>query len=434
MARTDDHQTSDLSAIASGALQGALKIGKSAAGSLKGAAAGPYGAAAGLIWANRRTVAKIVAALAFLLCLPLLFILMLPSLIFGGLDAAPAEAPILNDNAAIVQNIADVRDRLDRIVADAMTETLAEIDQDFTRSSGDQKFVNNPYTTVGTDGIVDPLLIICQYCAANNADYRTISPDDLERLFRTAQGRLFSWSKREETVAIPVEPPADTEDESTEESEEEEEVPETIEELHIHYTITYNGTAYFADEVFALNDTQKDLAAQYSDNLLLFLGGSTSSVSGSALANLQELLEKHPFTGGSAAGFASPFPEYAWRSLVSSEFGERTDPLNGASGAFHLGIDLAPGYGSTIHACLPGVVAFAQATTGSYGTHVMINHGNGLVTLYAHCSALLVTEGTTVEAGTPIARVGNTGRVTGPHLHLEVIQNGSRQNPRDYLP
>lgn len=137
-----------------------------------------------------------------------------------------------------------------------------------------------------------------------------------------------------------------------------------------------------------------------------------------------------PFIG--ADGFCSPIGEQ-WRSVVTSEFGTRTDPLNGKTDT-HTGIDLAVPNGTPVRAALPGTVTTAQYSTGSYGYYVQIDHGDGLSTLYAHNSQLLVQAGQTVEAGDVIALSGATGRVTGPHVHFEVHINGTRTNPRSYLP
>ena len=137
-----------------------------------------------------------------------------------------------------------------------------------------------------------------------------------------------------------------------------------------------------------------------------------------------------PFIG--ADGFCSPIGEQ-WRSVVTSEFGTRSDPLNGKTDT-HTGIDLAVPSGTPVRAALPGTVTVAQYSTSSYGYYVQIDHGGGLSTLYAHNSQLLVQAGQTVEAGDVIALSGATGRVTGPHVHFEVHINGTRTNPRSYLP
>ena len=131
-------------------------------------------------------------------------------------------------------------------------------------------------------------------------------------------------------------------------------------------------------------------------------------------------------------GFCSPIGE-SWRSVVTSEFGWRKDPFTG-KGAGHTGIDLGMPKGTPIRAALTGTVYLVRYSTTGYGYHVMIDHGGGFVTLYAHCSKLLVAEGQQVQAGDIIAEVGSTGRSTGNHLHFEVRINGEKQNPRSYLP
>jgi murein DD-endopeptidase MepM/ murein hydrolase activator NlpD len=108
---------------------------------------------------------------------------------------------------------------------------------------------------------------------------------------------------------------------------------------------------------------------------------------------------------------------------ISSAFGPRADPFTGEP-AVHRGLDVAAPEGSEIRATLDGVVR-AAGERGHYGLAVELSHGDGLTTLYAHASELLVRDGERVTRGQVIARVGQTGRATGPHLHLEV-RKGSR--------
>jgi murein DD-endopeptidase MepM/ murein hydrolase activator NlpD len=115
----------------------------------------------------------------------------------------------------------------------------------------------------------------------------------------------------------------------------------------------------------------------------------------------------------------------------SSNFGYRIDPFTGQR-AFHEGIDFPAETGTPILAAASGKVVFADVHP-EYGKMVEIDHGNGLVTRYAHAAALFVKEGELVVAGQRIARVGTTGRSTGPHLHFEVRLNGAAQNPTRFL-
>lgn len=136
-----------------------------------------------------------------------------------------------------------------------------------------------------------------------------------------------------------------------------------------------------------------------------------------------------PFIG--ADGFCSPIGA-GWESVVTSEFGYRRDPFTGETRG-HTGMDLGVPTGTPIRAALGGTVTVSQYNS-SYGYYVMIDHGDGLATLYAHNSQLLAQMGQTVEAGDIIARSGSTGRSTGAHLHFEVRVNGQRTDPRYYLP
>lgn len=117
------------------------------------------------------------------------------------------------------------------------------------------------------------------------------------------------------------------------------------------------------------------------------------------------------------------WPVWGW---VSSRFGWR-------NGKFHRGLDIAAPSGRTVVAARSGKVTYA-GWGGSYGYIVILSHGDGVTTLYAHASKILVSVGQWVEAGQAIAQVGSTGNSTGPHLHFEVRVNGQPVNPLDVLP
>jgi murein DD-endopeptidase MepM/ murein hydrolase activator NlpD len=138
------------------------------------------------------------------------------------------------------------------------------------------------------------------------------------------------------------------------------------------------------------------------------------------------------YTGG--GNFASPIGAN-WRSMVTSEFGWRPNPFGGSGGEGHSGLDLGAPKGTPIHAARDGVVSsVVDSGSSGYGYHVVIDHGDGMVTLYGHCSKVYVRSGQVVKQGDVIAAVGSTGRSTGNHLHFEIRVNGKAVNPRNYLP
>ena len=112
--------------------------------------------------------------------------------------------------------------------------------------------------------------------------------------------------------------------------------------------------------------------------------------------------------------------------VITSRFGYRRT-------SFHTGLDIANSTGTAIKAAASGVVEFAGTTTSGYGKYIVIGHGNGIETYYAHCSRLYVGAGQSVSQGQTIAAVGSTGNSTGNHLHLEVRINGTAHNPQNYL-
>ena len=119
---------------------------------------------------------------------------------------------------------------------------------------------------------------------------------------------------------------------------------------------------------------------------------------------------------------------FAWplRGVLVSRFGER-------GGEHHDGIDIAAPEGAPIEAAARGTVIFAGTQHG-YGNLAIVDHGGGEATVYAHCEKLLVHVGEAVSAGEVIARVGRTGRATGPHLHFEVREHARPRNPLLFLP
>jgi len=264
--RSGLNEAAEISAHAGGAVRGAIKTGKAVSGAAKGAAAaGPYGAAAAALWTHRKAVAAIIAGL---LVLPVLFIMLLPSLIFGGLTKAGVEGspdtPILNDNAAIVENINQISQAISDLLEEGQEDVRARIDADFTASGADQKEIINPYES---SPAYNANRFIAMYCAAKDQDYASISLKDMETLIRKAKDALYTFTSTEESRTTTV-----TET-NTDPKTGKVTVTETeVTEIWKIYTIVYNGEAYFEDKIFALSDEQKGLAENYAQNLSVFLG------------------------------------------------------------------------------------------------------------------------------------------------------------------
>lgn len=124
-------------------------------------------------------------------------------------------------------------------------------------------------------------------------------------------------------------------------------------------------------------------------------------------------------------------PVHGAQFEVTSGFGPRVDPFTGRIG-FHTGVDFAGPWGSSVAATAPGIVVWA-GYRGGYGNMVEIDHGYGFHTRYGHLSALLVRPGALVRRGTPIGRLGSSGRSTGPHVHYEIWLADSLKDPSRYI-
>ena len=181
--------------------------------------------------------------------------------------------------------------------------------------------------------------------------------------------------------------------------------------------------------------TAEEMAGQYAFNarqseyLSLLCNAETDTLWGELLGGFVEGGGEIMVPDGGLPldyGLQWPLP---MAGSITSPFGYRTDPLTGEV-SYHSGIDIAAPNGTPILAAAASPVTVANALDswgGSYGFYLKIDHGNGVETLYAHCSAICVTGGEQVQAGQVIAYVGSTGRSAGNHLHFEVYKDGSRQ-------
>ncbi|MFB0874775.1 MULTISPECIES: peptidoglycan DD-metalloendopeptidase family protein [unclassified Sphingobium] len=147
------------------------------------------------------------------------------------------------------------------------------------------------------------------------------------------------------------------------------------------------------------------------------------------LGQLADAMARMEFLERSLLAIPSGQPTAA--PMMTSSYGYRRDPFNGHA-AFHAGIDFPGRYGQPINAAAAGRVAYVGQRQG-YGNVVEVEHGNGLMTRYAHLSGFAARVGAKVDRGDTVGRMGSTGRSTGTHLHFEVRLNGQAINPRRFL-
>ena len=153
-----------------------------------------------------------------------------------------------------------------------------------------------------------------------------------------------------------------------------------------------------------------------------------AKASASSSSSLESSSESSTSANSVISNGSWPVPGY---STVSSPFGYRIHPVLGVK-KLHTGIDIPAPTGTPAVAVDSGKVIYS-GVQGSYGNTVMIQHDNGLVSLYAHNSSLVVSVGDRVKKGQVVSKIGSTGRSTGPHLHFEIRVNGTAQNPLSYL-
>ena len=168
----------------------------------------------------------------------------------------------------------------------------------------------------------------------------------------------------------------------------------------------------------------KELAAIIPDAPNVIKKSASAIAIPSENTNAAPKYEERTTTSNAERGVAST-------AQVGSRFGYRSDPFTGGA-RFHSGVDIKARSGDTVGASQPGIVEFAGWYYG-YGNMIIINHGGGVTTRYAHLSSFAIEVGARVERGQIIARAGSTGRATSPHLHYEVRVEGSAINPFQVL-
>ena len=197
------------------------------------------------------------------------------------------------------------------------------------------------------------------------------------------------------------------------------------------------------EQMASLETLANEVSVAYGINEPAHASGTkTLEFESSLTPTVKESIEEYNFLkAASYSGIYHRYP-FQWQAhtqpslwpvngLLRSSFGGRSDPFSG-EGAFHTGIDLTAPTGTEVHATADGVVETA-AWGGAYGKLVVIDHGNGLETYYAHLSEYRIIPGQEVRRGQVIALSGGTGRATGPHMHYEVRLRGTPINPYKYL-
>lgn len=168
-------------------------------------------------------------------------------------------------------------------------------------------------------------------------------------------------------------------------------------------------------------DLQKEL-----DDIFANINNNNSNNSGNSTSNDVNSGNSESSGNSSEESFLRPGV-----GVITDEYGPRTNPVTGERG-FHTGVDLGDAYGAPVKAAKSGTVDYSGWISG-YGNTIIINHGNGVQTLYAHNSELLVDVGQTISRGQTIANVGSTGMSTGPHIHWEIRINGQHVSPMGYV-
>ena len=184
-----------------------------------------------------------------------------------------------------------------------------------------------------------------------------------------------------------------------------------------------------ADEHDEISNEIAELSRKEAEAAARKRAAASSSSSSSSSRGSSSSSSSSNYSSGGSGSLIWPCPTYTY---ISSEFGGRVSPITGKWQGGHKGMDIASGKGNPVIAAASGTVVKSYLSS-SYGNYIVISHGGGLMTAYAHMTRRLVSVGDTVAAGQQIGTVGSTGNSTGNHLHFEVYENGTAVNPRNYV-
>ena len=309
-------------------LNEAVRVGRAAAsisGAVKGATAGPFGAVIGAAIQNRETFKKAVAVIISVLLIPVLFIVMLPGLVFGNLSE---NTGALTSNSRINENIRAANEAIVEVLQECHDEVLADVNAAASRvPESDAVSITDPYAYYIS---VNANQLIAQFCASKD-NYRDINVTELKRVIRANKDGLFTYDVSTETVTMEVTVDAGAEGEAGEGTDSQ---TQTVTFTRHNFVINYAGDSYFADHVFHLNDKQKKVADAYAENLTLFFG---SSASGVATANVSdEVLRYRATVEQIAAKYGmTPYVELILAVMMQESGGRGLDVMQAAEGGFN---------------------------------------------------------------------------------------------------
>ncbi|BDF39849.1 hypothetical protein CE91St62_39100 [Lachnospiraceae bacterium] len=278
----------------------------------------------------------LLAVAAGILALPLLFLTLLPALAFG--DLTNSDTDVWNNNGTISSNIEAARVAIVEVLEESHEIVLGKINAETGRlPEGDTFSINDPFSYVIS---VNTNQIIAQFCASKD-NWKEINVVELKRILKAHADELYTYEKRTETHTLEVTVQPDEVENGSGGSASTEPVTQTVTVTEHIYTVKYQGDSYLTDHVFSLTDKQKELAADYAENLTLFLGGTNDGI---ATANVSDAVLRYRRDVERIAGRygMGQYVELILAVMMQESGGLVPDVMQAAEGAFNTKYPHAP--------------------------------------------------------------------------------------------